>query len=148
MAFGTGNFDAIENYLDSQSIDHVQAARLERLRATILGNDEVEIPASGPDGFSIHIHLTASGATASFDGLQQDFSTFNEALNWAERAYLEDYRLRVDHIGSKPWRWTFQKITQHGGVVEIFTSGALLLFPWFRLRSTTFRQNIDPMKIN
>ena len=148
MPVGAPNTGDNGDYLSAAAFELRTVSRVSRIGGSILGRGRVIVPASGPGGFEIELLQTPDGATADFGGLTQDFSSFGEALNWAERAVLEDYRLRIDYAGRNPWRWTLEKMVRDGGVIEVFTSGTLLLFPWFRPRSTTFRQNIDPMKIN
>ena len=148
MAFGAGYPNDLIANAPEVDIESHYAARVRRLGGSTLSQDQVIIPASGSNGFDIHLHRTAHGASADFGGLFQDFGTFDEAFNWAERAFLSDYRLRIDYAGASPWRWTFEKLVRDGGVIEIFSSGHLVLFGSLRKRSVVYRKNLDPQTIN
>ena len=117
------------------------AARVTRLGGSLLGQGRILLPAAGPDGFEIQLQDGDQGVTGNFGGLVQDFSSLEEALNWAERTFTEDYRLRIDCVGKKPWRWALEKRTQLGGVVELFASGHFVLLRSLRKLSVAYRCN-------
>ena len=148
MAFGIAHPNDLADDVCDAGLEPRYAVRVGRLGGSALSRDQVIIPASGTNGFDIYVHRTAHGASADFGGLSQDFSTFDEALNWAERAVLEDYRLRIDYAGANPWRWTLEKLVRDGGVIDIFSSGYIVLFRSLRKQSVMYRQNLDPQTIN
>lgn len=148
MAFGITNHAELSDDKAESLFTARQVARATRLGGSALSDNKLVIPASGSNGFDIFFEVRKRGVTGDFGGLVQDFSSLDEGLSWAERAFLEDYRLRIDCVGAKPCRWTLEKMVRDGGVVDIISSGYIVLFPTLRNWTVAYRQNSNKHKMN
>lgn len=146
MAFGTsvskdGSWPGFETGLRPG-----QVARIERAGGQIVAANCALFPARVATGFDIHMQWTQHNVTADFGGLVQDFGSVDEALSWAEGTFTEDYRLRTDFIGRRPWRWTLEKITSEGSIVTICSSGQAVWFSAWGRPSTEYRSNFISLR--
>ena len=106
MTIAISTLDAKFDQNDLGQISARNLLRIARLHGKIVGGEQIVIPGSGPSGFDIVLRLSEGAAIGDFGGLVQDFYGLDEALNWAERCFVESYRLRIEHIGGWPRRWT------------------------------------------
>ena len=71
----------------------------------------------------------------------QDFSSLDEALNWTERAFDNEHRLRFELVGGQPYEWTLERVLPDGGAIGLLKSGYPVLFPWIRKRQVRYFTN-------
>ena len=102
---------------------------------------EFAIPATTPDGFDIVAFCDRKGARVCFGGLECDFEDTEEAAEWVKRALSERFRLRIDFVGKRPFRWALEELQPGGAVREWLVSGYTVLRRSLRKRRTIYRQN-------
>ena len=121
-----------------------QLSRISRLCGHMQDDDTVAFPRAGPIGYDILLTHDGGQTIGDFGGLIQDFASFEEALNWVERAFEENYRLRIDFAGDRPFRWTLEKVLATGGFVEMFAAGNTLLPRRLTVNSVRYFTNAVP----
>ena len=118
-----------------------QLRKLKRLGGRLRDAGLIEFPRQRPEGFDILLWHSEAKTTGDFGGLIQDFAGLDEALSWTQRCLCENYRLRVDRAGRRPYRWALEKVLPNGGYVEIFVSGHDLFFSRLLPRSARYVAN-------
>jgi hypothetical protein len=106
-----------------------------------LGDRSIKFDQSGPSGFDIIIFCAGGDIACDFGGLKQDFSTLDEALNWAERGLTSECRLRIESCGGRPYRWTLERILSDREIVEFTASAPLTVLDWLRKKTVRYLQN-------
>jgi hypothetical protein len=107
------------------------------------------IPAMSVRGFDIDIRFDESGISASFGGLNQEFSEMSSAMVWVRRALSRQYQLRVVCIGGLAREWCLEPVAQYQGFgqgsshgsPECLTSGYPVLMRRWRKTSVNYRRN-------
>lgn len=122
-------------------LTHRQRMRVWGLGGVQVAPDRILIPRTGANGFDILLWRCGSEVTGDFGGLVEDFSDLDEALNWAERCHNEEYRLRVEFAGRRPFRWALERMLPNGGLIRIFEVGYPLLLRRLLPRSVRYFEN-------
>ncbi len=102
---------------------------------------ELGIRATDPDGFDILVFSDERGTRVCFGGLEQDFDTPEEAALWVKRARSDAYRLRIDFLDKRPFRWALEEIVCGGDVREVLVSGCTVSQRLLHKRRIVYRQN-------
>ncbi len=102
---------------------------------------ELGIRATDPGGFDIFVFCDERGARVCFGGLEYDFDTAEEAAVWVKRARSDAYRLRIDFIDKRPFRWALEEILSGGDVTEVLVSGHTVSRRFKDKHRIIYRQN-------
>lgn len=102
---------------------------------------EYGIRATDPNGFDIIVFCDERGARVCFGGLEYDFETKEEAAEWVKRALSESYRLRIDLIEKRPYRWALEEILSEDETREVLVSGYTVSRRLLHKKRTIYRQN-------
>lgn len=99
----------------------------------------VSILPTNTNGFAVELIDHGTWYTVHFDGWHEMFTDQDEALDCLAFGLSDKCRLRITMRGSAPQKWTLEA-EQNGEWIEDSTTG-LLLFPFWRRKTTIFRSN-------
>ncbi|HEX4892528.1 MAG TPA: hypothetical protein VFV47_04520 [Hyphomicrobiaceae bacterium] len=100
----------------------------------------LSIPAPGPSGFGMSLYADPYGIHAGFGGLEQEFTSVQEAMVWVRRAMSPSYRLHIVVVGKRAAEWTLEDVS---GEVPVPVLGSSRLTFFRRLRGVrdVYRSN-------
>ena len=116
-----------------------------------LSNDSTDwamvasIPSMSSLGFDIDIRADERGISASFGGLNQEFSRISSAMVWVRRALSWQYHLRIVCIGGLAREWRLEPVAlvlgSDHGPADCLASGYPVLMRRWRKTSVNYRSN-------
>jgi hypothetical protein len=113
-------------------------AAQEQFKWRIDGN-WITVEPSSPDGFSVWITGNGHQWTVGFDGWHQHFDSEFEAVDCFLWGLSGKCRLTVSLRGKFPYKWTAEY--EEGGEWRSLGTTALLVFPFWRKKTTEYLQN-------
>jgi hypothetical protein len=124
-----------------RTLSQAEAVIASRVRGGPQGAEyTLSIPAAGPCGFRIILYADPYGIHAWFGGLEQEFTSVEEAMPWVRRAMSRTYRLHIVLVGRKPAEWLLEDVSgQHP--VGVLGSSRLTLFKRLRGVRDVYRSN-------
>lgn len=101
----------------------------------------LSVAASGPDGFEILVLESSAGFILCFGGLEEHVASDRDVVDWVTRANNSNFRLRTDFAGSKPCRWSLERLEPQGAWVPVLETGHAGWFQSKRRVRTEYRCN-------
>ena len=138
-ARGRGALEADD--LTVRGFTPAQLARLQRLRAAVLTEHHVSIPAPHQDGFDITVFVDRAGVVADFGGLVQDLPSTAQAVSLIEAAFTDGVVLRVGYAGVQAIDWVLCHRAPSGLETMLIGASAPTLFSSLRKKSVAYKRN-------
>ena len=121
--------DRIKRELDQRGVRYEEA------------DDGLAVEPVDDDGFTVWIRQDADSWVVGFDPWHEHFNTDEEAYHLFRLGLTGECRLRVALRGNNEYRWTIETINPDTGKWIAGSTTGLMLFPFWRRRSETIRQN-------
>ena len=104
-------------------------------------NNAISILPNDESGFEVQLEKTPSGYTVAFEGWHEIFEDAEEALNCLSFGLSDACRLKVTYRGASPQKWEVQAKEENNGTWFTDSETGLVLFPFWRKPTVTYKQN-------
>jgi hypothetical protein len=101
--------------------------------------NEIVVLVPEEKGFDVGLTYTGSEYVVSWDEWHDHFADRDEALEWFARGLADEFRLRLEYRGKRPWRFVVEQKTDSAWH-PVRETGSIF-FPFWLKRRIEYRQN-------
>jgi hypothetical protein len=98
------------------------------------------VPQCSPEGFPVDLRVSQLGIIGRFGGLEQEFTSLDEGMQWVARALSSDYQLKVVIADEEPCAWYLQPVRPLANMPTLAT-GTISIRSLLGSKRVVYRQN-------